>query len=97
MNHHGESSKEILTSGLMIIKGTNNPNNVHFPSTTIHGDRGYNDDECFKLIESADMGFLNTTKRGPSLAFKFGTTRYNPSHDQRDISENGPMFSLGAV
>jgi hypothetical protein len=72
MNHHGESSKEILTSGLMIIKGTNNPNKLSFPTTTIHGDRGYNDDECFELIERSDMGFLNTTKRGPSLAYKFG-------------------------
>jgi hypothetical protein len=74
MNHHGESAKDILTAGLMIIKGTNNPNKLNFPTTTIHGDRGYNDDECFELIENADMGFLNTTKRGPSLAFKFGAT-----------------------
>jgi hypothetical protein len=97
MNHHGESAKDILTAGLMIIKGTNNPNNLHFPTTTIHGDRGYNDDECFKLIEDADMGFLNTTKRGPSLAYRFGVTRYNTSRDQRDIPENGPVLSLGAV
>ena len=62
MNHHGESANNILTSGLMIIKGTNNRNNIHFPAIIIHGDRGYNDDECFKLIESADMGLLNTTK-----------------------------------
>ena len=97
MNHHGESAKDILTSGLMIIRGINNPNNMHFPTTTIHGDQGYNNDECFDQIESADMGFLNTTKRGPSLAFKFGSTRYNTSRDQRDISENGPIVSLGAV
>jgi hypothetical protein len=57
MSHHGESSKDILTSSLMIIKGINNPNSVHFPGTVIHGDRGYNDDECFSLIEDADMGF----------------------------------------
>ena len=77
MSHHGESSKDILTSSLTIIKGINNPNSVHFPGTVIHGDRGYNDDECFSLIEDADMGFLNTTKRGPTLALKFGNTRYN--------------------
>ena len=47
--------------------------------SSIHGDRDYNDDECFQLIEDADMGFLNTTKRGPSLAFKIGMTRYNTS------------------
>ena len=97
MNHHGESAKDILTAGLMIIKGTNNPNNLRFPTTTIHGDRGYNDDECFELIEDADMGFLNTTKRGPLLAFKFGATRYNMSRDQREIPESGPVLSLGAV
>ena len=39
MNHHGESSKDILTSGLMIIQGINNPNSLSFPVTTIHGDR----------------------------------------------------------
>ena len=31
------------------------------------------------------------------MAFKFGSTRYNTSRDQRDISENGPVVSLGAV
>jgi len=97
MSHHGESSKDILTSSLMIIKGINNPNSVHFPGTIIHGDRGYNDDECFSLIEDADMGFLNTTKRGPTLAFKFGNTRYNTTQEQRDIPEHGPMLSLGAT
>jgi hypothetical protein len=97
MNHHGESSKDIITSGLMIIQGINNPNSLHFPMTTIHGDRGYNDDECFHLIEGASMGFLNTVKRGPSLAFKFGLTRYNTNREQREISENGPVLSLGAV
>jgi hypothetical protein len=97
MNHHGESSKDIITSGLMIIQGINNPNSLNFPMTTIHGDRGYNDDECFHLIEGASMGFLNTVKRGPSLAFKFGLTRYNTNREQRDIPENGPVLSLGAV
>ena len=93
-----ESQREIfLTSGLMIIKGTNNPNNIHFPGTVLHGDRGYNDDECFDLIESADMGFLNTTKRGPTLAFKFGVTRYNTTRDQYEIAECGPVLTLGAV
>jgi hypothetical protein len=74
MNHHGESSMDILTSGLMIIKGINDPNSSQFPRMTIHGDCGYNNDEYFELIEDADMGFLNTTKRGLSLAFKLGTT-----------------------
>jgi hypothetical protein len=41
MNHHGASAKDILTSGLMIIKGIKNPNSSHFPATTIHGDHGY--------------------------------------------------------
>jgi len=58
MNHHGESAKEILTAGLMIIKGINSPNSIHFPTMTIHGDQGYNDDdECFDLIKDADVGF----------------------------------------
>ncbi len=82
MNHHGESSKDIITSGLMIIQGINNPNSLNFPMTTIHSDRGYNDDECYHLIEGASMGFLNTTKRGSSLAFKFGMTRYNTNREQ---------------
>lgn len=49
------------------------------------------------LIEDVDMGFLNTTKRGPTLAFKFGNTCYNTTREQRDIPENGPMLSLGAT
>lgn len=96
MNHHGESPKDILTSGLVIIKGINNPNGIHFPSTTIHGDHGYNDEECVQLIEDTDMGFLNTTKRGPSLAFKFGMNRYNTSLEQKDIPENGHVLCLNA-
>jgi hypothetical protein len=62
MNHQGKSSTEILTLGLMIIKGINNPNSIHFPATTVHGDCGYNNDECFQLIKDQDMGFLNTKK-----------------------------------
>ncbi len=81
MNHHGESSKDILTSGLMIIQGINNPNSLHFPMTTIQGDPGYNDDKCFQLLEDANMGFLNSTKRGPSPAYKFGMTHYNTTHE----------------
>ena len=61
-----------IASTLMIIKGTNNPNSIHFPATTIGCDCKYNDNKCFEFVERADMGFLNTTKRGPSLAFKFG-------------------------
>ena len=34
MNHHGESAKDILTARLMLIKGINNPNSIHFPATT---------------------------------------------------------------
>ena len=74
-------------------QGTSNPNSIHFPVMTIHGDHGNN----FKFIESADMGFLNTTKRGPSLAFKFGATRYNTTQDQCKITKSGPVLSLGAV
>ena len=43
------------------------------------------------------MGFLNTTKRGPSLAFSFGATRYNTTWDQQEIIEKGTVLSLGAV
>jgi len=53
MNHHGELAKDILTTGLLITKGINNPNSIPFPASRIHGDRGYNNDECFELIEDA--------------------------------------------
>ena len=43
------------------------------------------------------MGFLNTTRRGPTLAFRFGNTRYNTSREQREIPENGPMLSVGTT
>lgn len=69
----------------------------HFPATTIHGDQGYNDDKCLQLTQHADMEFLNTTKRGPSLAFKFSITQYNTSQEQIEIPENGPVLSLGAI
>ena len=39
MKHHVKSSKDILTSSIMIIHGINNPNNLHFPATTIHGNQ----------------------------------------------------------
>jgi hypothetical protein len=81
----------------MIIKRFNNPNNIHFPATMIHGDCGYNKDECYDLIDDTDMEFSNTTKRLQLSAFKFGMTWYNTLQEQRDIPENGPVLSLGAV
>lgn len=44
---------------LMTIKGINNPTSMHFPCTTSHGDREYNDKECFVLIKDTDMGLLS--------------------------------------
>lgn len=61
ISQHGESSKYILTTGLMIVKGINNSNSIPFLGTMIHGDPRYNDDKCFDLIKDADMDILNTT------------------------------------
>jgi hypothetical protein len=96
-SHSCRYTRHHLAKLCSISIGINNPNNVHFTGTVIHGDRGYNDEECFSLIEDADMGFLNTTKRGPTLAFKFGNTCYNTTRKQHDIPEHGPMLSLGAM
>jgi hypothetical protein len=71
MSHHGQVPKDILNSGILIIKGTKNPTQLKLRGTTLYGNRGYNDCECFHLIEESDMEFLNTTKCGPSLVFKF--------------------------
>jgi hypothetical protein len=46
-----------LTSSLMINKRINNLTSIHFPGTTIHTDHGDNYEECFPLIEDADIGF----------------------------------------
>jgi hypothetical protein len=81
----------------MIIKGINSLDSIHFSETTIHRYCGYNDKECFDLIEDADMGFLNTMKCASSRAFKFGMTRYNTSCDQRDIPGSSPIMSPGTV
>ena len=43
------------------------------------------------------MGFLNTTKRGPAVALKFGATRYNTMRDQHGITESGHVLSFGVV
>ena len=43
------------------------------------------------------MSFLNTTRRGPSLAHFFGNVRYKTTREQREIPENGPKLSLGAT
>ena len=48
-------------------------------------------------MASAALEFLNTTKRGPALAYRFGLVRYKSSRDQRDIPERGPRLSLGAT
>ena len=52
------------------------------------GDRGYNDKEYFDKSDEIDMDNLNTRKRGPSFAFKFGNTKYKTSRDEQDIPEN---------
>jgi hypothetical protein len=80
----------------MITKGIHNPDITHFPGTTIHGYRGYNNDKCFSLIEDSNMDLLNTTKLGP-LACKFGTAHHNTLCEQRKMPENGLTLSLGAT
>jgi hypothetical protein len=60
-----------LTSGLLIIKGINNPTQLKLGGGILFGDRGYNDDECIHLIEEQDIEFLNTTKYGHGLVFNF--------------------------
>ena len=97
MSHHGESSTEIVRSNLMIISGVNNPKQIKMSGTTMGGDRGYNDKEYFDLTNEVEMEFLNTTKRGPSLAVKFGHTRYKTSREQKDIPESGPILSIGST
>ena len=63
MSHHGENSTEITCSCLQIIKGVNNPHLMKFNDCTLHGDRGYNDDNFFNMIQKCGLLFVNTTKR----------------------------------
>ena len=76
MSHHGESATEIIQANLMIITGSNNPKAIKIGGTDLAGDRGYNDDEYYEFDDQADLNLLNTMKRGPSLCFKFGDTKY---------------------
>ena len=97
MSHHSENSTDIIKTNLMILKGVNNPKIVRMQGSKLMGDRGYNDDEFFKFIGNTELGFLNTTKRGPGLCFTFGKTGYKATREQREISEMGPVLSLGAT
>ena len=74
---------------LSIIKGVTNNNQVKMGGTLMGGDRGYNDKEYFDKSDEIDMDNLNTRKKGPSFAFKFGNTKYKTSRDQCDSPKNG--------
>ena len=97
MSHHGELVTQIIKSNLCIIAGTNNADSIKLPRTTMMGDRGYDEREFLEYADKAEMGWMTTTKRGPSLCFKFGNTKYKTCREQRDISENGPVLCLGAT
>jgi hypothetical protein len=70
---------------------------LSFPDTGFGGDRGYNDNEFDEFIARLLLDILNTVKRSPSLAFKFGNTSYKSNREQCMISENGPALSVGAT
>ncbi len=97
MGHQGENTTEIIKANLQIIKRTINPEKMAFDVTLLNGDRGYNEETSFFLSEKVGLGFVHTTKRGPSLCFVFGTVNYKTSREQWCISKNGPMLSLRAT
>jgi hypothetical protein len=43
------------------------------------------------------MGFLNTAKCGPSIAFNFRNTWCDMLHVQREITDEGPMLFFDAL
>ena len=96
-SHIGESCTDIVMSLLSIISGSTSHRTIDMKETTLGGDRGYNDNEYFEKSATANMNNFHTTKRGPSLAFTFGNTKYKTNREQRVISESGPMLSLGAT
>ena len=96
-SHFKESSTDIVMANLCIITGATSQKTVDMKGSLLGGDRGYNDNEYFEQSAAANMENVHTTKRGPSLAFTFGKTKYKTTRDQREISESGPPLSLGAT
>lgn len=97
MSHHGESALSITQANLMCIQGVQTASLLSFPDTVFGGDRGYNENELDAFMSKLLFDILNTVKRSPSLAFKFGNTAYKANREQRVISENGPALSIGAT
>jgi len=97
MSHHGESALSITEANLMCILGVQSTSLLHFPDTGLGGDRAYNDEELTQCLSKYLLNLLNTVKRGPGLAYKFGKTSYPENREQRVIPEGGPSLSLGAT
>jgi hypothetical protein len=97
MTHHNDNSTDIVRTNLVTVSGTRNPSTMQFRNANLLGNHGYNEEELFHESLSWQIEHTNTTKRGPSLAFKFGNTSYRSSRPQRVIPESGPPVVLGAT
>ena len=96
MSHFGESALDVTEINLQSIFGQLLTRNIKLPTTRLNGERGYNDENFFKFIDSAQMNFMNTVKRSASLPFKFGKCSYKCTKEQKVIDENGPMMIYAA-
>lgn len=77
MSHHGENALSITQANLMCIQGVQSASLLSFPVFTgFAGDRGYNENDLDEFFAKVLFDILNTVKRSPSLAFKFGNTSY---------------------
>jgi hypothetical protein len=97
MTHHDDNSTDIVRTNLVTVCGTRNSSTMRFRNANLLGDRAYNEESLFKESVSWEIEHTNTTKRGPSLPFKFGNTSYKACRSQRIIPESGPPVVLGAT
>ena len=92
----GESALESIKHMLSSMSRAKLLDKVNLHGTTMHGNRGFNGDECFEFCDDHDVDSVNACKRAPPLPFVFGNTKNKTKTMQKKISECGPKTVYGA-
>ena len=87
----GDSALAVTRRLLKRMVDVKEDHQVDMKGSSLNSDRGYNEDALqFDYSPGVNLNMTSTVKRGPSLPFKFGKTRYKCHHHQVQISEEGP-------
>ena len=87
----GDSALTVTRRLLKRMVDAEEDHQVDMMGSNLNSDRGYNEEALqFGFAPEVNLNMTSTVKRGPSLPFKFGQTKYKCRRPQRQIPEDGP-------